>query len=85
MKSDFTRKLLNLGITLHRRTLAKECSALCAKTDAAWANVMQQKEVIAAEKARLEDLRLAAALQEDLANAALSSMDAELAQYPTRP
>ena len=84
MNSGITRSILNFVIGLHRSAIMRECQALDAKSDKAYAATKNQEKVIEAERARLEDLRLNAAVQEDAANAAWRAADEELATLPYR-
>jgi len=68
MNSRLTRSILNFVIGLHRSAVFKACEALD--------NADQQKQVVAAEQRRLEDMRLDA-LREKIAAE-------ELAQFPVR-
>lgn len=62
----------------------KECEALDRATERAFDNADQQKQVVAAEQRRLEDMRLDA-LRTEQANEAWRKADEELAQFPVRP
>jgi flagellar biosynthesis regulator FlbT len=84
MKTTFTRKLVNIVIGLHRSAILRECQALDAKSDKAYAATKDQEKVIEAERNRLEDLRLSAAQHEDAANAAWRAAAEELATLPYR-
>lgn len=77
MNSRLTRSILNFVIGLHRSAVFKECEALDRATERAFDNADQQKQVVAAEQRRLEDMRLDA-LREKIAAE-------ELAQFPVRP
>ena len=99
MNSSITRRILNFVIGLHRSAVFKECEALDRATERAFDNADQQKQVVAAEQRRLEDMRLDALRTEQQANEAWRKADeewrkagaewrkadAELAQYPVRP
>lgn len=63
----------------------KECEALDRATERAFDSADQQKQVVAAEQRRLEDMRLQALRTEQQANEAWRKADEELAQYPVRP
>ena len=80
-----TRRILNFVIGLHRSVMFKECEALDRATERAFDNAAQQRQVVAAEKRRLEDMRLDALTIEQQANEAWRKADEELAQYPVRP
>lgn len=83
--SALTRRILNFVIGLHRSAVFKECYALDRATERAFDNADQQKQVVAAEQRRLEDMRLDALRLEQKANEAWRKADEELAQYPERP
>ena len=85
MNSGITRRILNFVIGLHRRAALKECEALDRATERAFDNADQQKQVVAAEQRRLEDMRLYALRTEQQANEAWRKADEELAQFPVRP
>lgn len=77
MNSRLTRSILNFVIGLHRSAVFKACEALDRATERAFDNADQQKQVVAAEQRRLEDMRL---------DALREKIDAEeLAQFPVRP
>lgn len=83
MNSGITRR--NLVIGLHRSAVLKECEALDRATERAFDNADQQKQVVAAEQRRLEDMRLYALRTKQQANEAWRKADEELAQLPVRP
>ena len=85
VSTGMTRRILNFVIGLHRSAVFKECKALDRATERAFDNADQQKQVVAAEQRRLEDMRLDALRTEQLANEAWRKADEELAQYPVRP
>ena len=85
MNSDITRRILNFVIDLHRSALFKEYKALDRAAERAFDNADQQKQVVAAEQRRLEDMRLDALRTEQQANEAWRKADEELAQFPVRP
>lgn len=85
MNSNITRSILNFIISLHRSAVFKECAALDRATERAFDNADQQKQVVAAEQRRLEDMRLDALRIEQQANEAWRKADEELAQFPVRP
>ena len=82
MNSCITRRILNFVIGLHRSAVFKECEALDRATERAFDNADQQKQVVAAEQRRLEDMRLHALRTEQQANEAWCKADEELAQFP---
>ena len=84
MNSGLTRRTLNFVIGLHRSAVFKECEALDRATERAFYSADQQKQVVAAESRRLEDMRLDALRIEQQANEAWRKADEELAQYPVR-
>ena len=84
MNSGITRRILNFVIGLHRSAVFKECEALDRATERAFYSADQQKQVVAAESRRLEDMRLDALRIEQQANEAWRKADEELAQYPVR-
>ena len=85
MNSGLTRRILNFVIGLHRSAVFKECEALNRATERAFCSADQQKQVVAAEQRRLEDMRLDALRTEQQANEAWRKADEELAQFPVRP
>ena len=85
MNSGLTRRILNFVIGLHRSAVFKECEALDRATERAFDYADQQKQVVAAEQRRWEDLRLDALRTEQQANAAWCKANEELAQFPVRP
>lgn len=85
VNSGLTRHILNFVIKLHSRAVLKECEELDRATERAFDNAAKQRQVVAAERRRLEDMRLAALTIEQQANAAWRNADEELAQYPVRP
>lgn len=85
MNSGITRRILNFVIGLHRSAVLKECEALGRATERAFDTADQQKQVVAAEQRRLEDMRLYALRTEQKANEAWRKADEELAQFHVRP
>ena len=85
MNSGLTRRILNFVIGLHRSAVFKECEALDRATERAFYSADQQKQVVAAEQRRLEDMLLDALRIEQQANEAWRKADEELAQFPVRP
>lgn len=85
MNSGLTRRILNFVIGLHRSAVFKECKALDRATERAFDNADRQKQVVAAARRRLEDMRLDALRIEQQANEAWRKADEELAQFPVRP
>lgn len=85
MNSGITRRILNFVIGLHLSAVFKECEALDRATERAFYSADQQKQVVAAESALLEDMRLHALRIEQQANGAWRKADEELAQFPVRP
>ena len=89
MNSACTRSILNFVIGLHRSAVLKECEALDRAAERAFANADQQKQVVAAEQRRLDDLQLDLQLDalriEQQANEAWRKANEELAQFPVRP
>lgn len=85
MNSGITRSILNFAIGLHRSAVFKECEALDRATERASDNAYQQKEVVAEESSRLEDMRIYALRIEQRAKEAWRKADEELAQFPVRP
>ena len=85
MNSWLTRRILNFVIGLHRSAVFKECEALDRATERAFDNADQQKQVVAAESSRLEDMLLDALRIKQQANEAWRKADEELAQFPVRP
>lgn len=85
MNSSITHRILNSVIGLHRSAVLKKCEALDRATERAFDNADQQKQVVAAEQRRLEDMQLHALLIEQQANEAWRKADEELAQFPVRP
>ncbi len=85
MNSGITRRILNFVIGLHRSAVFNECFALDSATERAFDNADQQKQVVADEQRRLEDMRLDALRTQQQANEAWRKADEELAQFPVRP
>ena len=85
MNSCITRRILNFVIGLHRSAVFKECEALDRAAERAFDTADQQKQVVAAEQRRFQDMRLDALRTEQRANEAWRKADEELAQFPVRP
>ena len=85
VNTGLTRRILNFVINLHLRAVVAECEALDRRADGLFSAADQQRAVVAAERDRLEAIRLDAVKAEQEADAAWRAADAELAQYPVRP